>query len=135
MISLHHISVPTRDVEKSRAFYRDVIGLTERDRPDMGHRGAWFAMDDRQLHLIETTEATWRPQPDINTKDIHHAFRVQDFEAAIDRAKSHGYSETAGPLSPQQLLVNRHSKTGFLQAYLLDPDWNIVELNTAPFPQ
>ena len=135
MITLHHISVPTRNVEKSRAFYRDVIGLTERHRPDMGHPGAWFAMDDRQLHLIETLDATYRPQPNINTKDIHHAFRVQDFEAALDRAKSHGYSETAGPHAPLQLMVKRASLTGFLQAYLLDPDWNIVELNTAPYPQ
>jgi glyoxylase I family protein len=135
MITLHHISVPTRNLEKSRAFYRDIIGLTERARPNMGHPGAWFAMDDQKLHLIETHSATYRPQPIIDTKDIHHAFRVPDFEAALDRAISHGYSETAGPEAPLQLLVRRSSPTAFLQAYLVDPDWNIVELNTAPFPQ
>ena len=39
---MNHFNVLTDDVEATRRFYVDVIGLTEGDRPDLGFDGAWL---------------------------------------------------------------------------------------------
>ncbi len=40
---LFHIAIKTSDLEATRAFWRDVIGLREIARPDFGFPGAWLA--------------------------------------------------------------------------------------------
>ena len=39
---LFHIAIKTSDLESTRAFWRDVIGLREVARPDFGYPGAWL---------------------------------------------------------------------------------------------
>lgn len=39
---LFHIAIKTADLEATRLFYRDVIGLREIARPDFGFPGAWL---------------------------------------------------------------------------------------------
>ena len=143
MTSLHHVSLPVRDLDRSHRFYRKVIGLAERQRPEFAFPGAWFAMEDRQMHLIVNPKANFRTRPVIDALDIHHAYRIADFEQMLARLESHGYR----PHQPKgyddenhadermHVAVYRSSPAGFLQAFLLDPDWHFVELNTAPFPQ
>jgi catechol 2,3-dioxygenase-like lactoylglutathione lyase family enzyme len=40
---LFHIAIKTSDLEATRLFYRDIIGLREIARPDFGFPGAWLA--------------------------------------------------------------------------------------------
>jgi catechol 2,3-dioxygenase-like lactoylglutathione lyase family enzyme len=40
---LFHIAIKTSDLEATRAFYVDVIGLKDLQRPDFGYPGAWLA--------------------------------------------------------------------------------------------
>jgi catechol 2,3-dioxygenase-like lactoylglutathione lyase family enzyme len=40
---LFHIAIKTSDLEATRVFWRDVIGLREIARPDFGFPGAWLA--------------------------------------------------------------------------------------------
>jgi catechol 2,3-dioxygenase-like lactoylglutathione lyase family enzyme len=40
---LFHVAIKTSDLEATRAFWRDVIGLREIVRPDFGFPGAWLA--------------------------------------------------------------------------------------------
>jgi catechol 2,3-dioxygenase-like lactoylglutathione lyase family enzyme len=40
---LFHIAIKTSDLEATRRFYRDIIGLREIARPDFGFPGAWLA--------------------------------------------------------------------------------------------
>jgi len=43
----HHMSFPVTSLEKSRAFYEDVMGLKEIPRPDMGPiGGVWYRTGD-----------------------------------------------------------------------------------------
>src|SRR5438105_4496935 len=37
-----HSGVTVRDLERSRRFYGDLLGLKEVDRPDLGFPGAWY---------------------------------------------------------------------------------------------
>ena len=40
---LFHVAIKTSDLESTRVFWRDIIGLREIDRPDFGYPGAWLA--------------------------------------------------------------------------------------------
>ena len=135
--TLHHVSVPVRDLEESKRFYTDILGLEEIDRPDFPFPGAWYAAGDgHQLHLIQDTaeqkNPTFREGKGLDSRDIHFAIRVRDYDHALDYLQSKGYSETAED-ERKQLKVNRTATAGFPQIYLLDPDRNVIEINAPPF--
>jgi catechol 2,3-dioxygenase-like lactoylglutathione lyase family enzyme len=44
VIGLFHIAVKTNDLDRTRRFYKDVIGLSEVARPDFGYPGAWLGV-------------------------------------------------------------------------------------------
>jgi len=54
---LHHVSIPVTDAERSRKFYKSILGLEEIERPNFGFPGVWFRLGSRQLHLIQHSEA------------------------------------------------------------------------------
>ncbi|WP_160009208.1 VOC family protein [Rhizobium sp. 18055] len=128
---LHHVSIVVSDLSRSIAFYRDVFGLEQIERPPFSSEGAWFSCGGQQVHLILNPAGTFRPRPTIDTTDTHFAFRTDDFEAAIHRLESHGFREDAEEGDPWRLRVRRKGPAGFPQAYLLDPDRNIIEVNGA----
>ena len=41
--SLFHVAIKTNDLDATRAFYCDVLGLKDVFRPDFGYPGAWLA--------------------------------------------------------------------------------------------
>jgi catechol 2,3-dioxygenase-like lactoylglutathione lyase family enzyme len=128
---LHHVSIVSTDLARSIAFYRDVFGLEQIERPPFSSDGAWFACGSQQVHIILNPAGTFRPRPSIDTTDTHFAFRTDDFEAAIRGLVRHGFREDAEEGDPWRLLVRRNGPAGFAQAYLLDPDRNVVEVNGA----
>jgi len=117
---IHHVSLIVTDLERAKAFYRDVIGLREIERPPFGFPGAWFAVGGtgQQLHLIVHAGETKR-EGGIDTRDGHFALRVTDYDAALAWLERCGVAYQA----------NRDSITGFAQIFVLDPDRNVVELN------
>lgn len=40
---LFHVAIKTSDIDATRAFWCDIIGLREMPRPDFGYPGAWLA--------------------------------------------------------------------------------------------
>lgn len=119
--TLHHVSLCVTDLERSRAFYRDVLGLEEIERPAFDFSGAWFALgEDRQLHLIvHASPRSLRGTAEVDPRDGHFALRVESYEEALERLRAHGV-----PLreSPQ-------NATAWAQIHLRDPDGNGIELN------
>ena len=57
--------------------------------------------------------------------------RVDDFEASVAKLVECGFREDAEDGDPMRLLVIRDGIAGFAQAFFLDPDWNVVEINSA----
>lgn len=50
---LNHFTVLTEDLEATRRFYAEVLGLTEGERPPFGFPGAWFYCRGQPvLHVI-----------------------------------------------------------------------------------
>jgi catechol 2,3-dioxygenase-like lactoylglutathione lyase family enzyme len=129
MTILHHLAVLTTDLERARAFYRDAFGLQEIERPPFKIPGAWFAIGDRQIHITLHPQGTFRTKPVIDNNDGHFAIRVEDFEASVAKLVQYGLREDASDGDPKRLFVNRNSAAGYPQAYLLDPDWNVIEVN------
>lgn len=131
MPALHHVSIVTRDLDRSCAFYTDMIGLTRIPRPNFGTPGIWLQAGGLSVHLILWPAGHFRTNPVVDPADAHFALAVEDFDAIIAHLVKHGYNANAALGDPMQLQVFRSGLAGFAQAYLLDPDWNIVELNAA----
>ncbi len=53
---IHHVSRVTRDLERSREFYIDVLGFQPIQRPNFSFPGAWLFNYGLQIHLIQTPE-------------------------------------------------------------------------------
>ena len=126
--TLHHVSLPATDLERSKRFYRDVLGLAEIQRPPFDFPGAWFALGDDQLHLIVHDGATLRGAKGLDSRDVHFAVRVESFRTALERLRSEGYGEDADD-DALRIKVSPHATAGFPQIYVLDPDRNVVEIN------
>ena len=113
--SLHHVSLIVADTETSLAFYRDILGLTEETRPDLGYPGAWLKIGDQQLHLLEL------PNPDPVSgrpvhggRDRHLAVRITDYAALVSLLKDNG-------------IVFTESRSGRKALFCRDPDGNALE--------
>ena len=108
---LHHVSINVNDLAAAEAFYIDVLGLRRLPRPELGIAGAWLAVGERQVHLIETPKV-----PD----DVgqHFAFRVTDLDAMIADLSAHGVRVS----SVFETAVSR-------QVSFRDPCGNRLELN------
>ena len=131
ILELHHVSLPTADLERSKAFYRDVLGLQELARPDFPFPGAWYRLGDRELHLIGGEAATWPADAGPHPRRLHLAVRVASFAAALARLEALGYREDRPVEDPRRLMIQRRPVTGYPQIYLVDPDRHLIEINAA----
>ena len=128
---LHHVSIITTDLQRALTFYRDVLGLKVIDRPPFDIGGVWLASGTSQVHLVVNPGGTFRGNTRIDNNDVHFALRVVDFEAALRELARGGYREDAETNDPKRVVVKRTGLAGFPQAYLIDPDRHVVEINAA----
>ena len=124
-----HINV--RDLQRAIDFYRDVLGLAEIPRPDFPFPGAWFALGDRELHLIGGEEARSQGGNGTDSRQLHFAIRVASFEQALARLRGLGFSEEVAENDPMHVRVVPRPLTGYPQAYVCDPDRHLIEINAA----
>jgi len=131
--ALHHVALPVSDLERARRFYRDTLGLREIERPSaFDFPGAWFALGDGQLHLIERTDGTIRAGRPLDSRDVHFAVRVDDFDAMLAHLRDTGYRDDVPMSDPRRMKWNRTPNAGFPQIFVMDPDRHVIEINSAP---
>jgi len=126
---LDHAALLVKDVERSRRFYSQVLGMEEVPRPSNFHfPGAWFRKGSAEIHLIgeDKPGRTAQVQPGGYSPDelsIGHvtplAFEVADLEEARQHLQAHDIAIVGGP---------RPRGDGVMQMYVCDPDGYIVEL-------
>ena len=109
---LDHCSVLVTDIAKARAFYADVLGLTEIPKPKtFDFVALWFRLGDgHTLHLLQ------KPRPDT-LSPRHFALRVPDIAAAREHFRARGVPiQETGPIP--------HCDRFFVA----DPDGNRIEI-------
>ena len=126
--SIHHISLPITNLERSKQFYQEVLGLIEIERPPFDFPGAWFQLGDRQLHLIVHNHSTFREGKAVDSRDIHFAIRVDSYRETREFLRSKGFHPEAGD-EFKKMKEDPHSTAGWPQLYIMDPDRNVIELN------
>ena len=116
---LNHVAIHVADVERSAAFYRDVLGLQPIPRPAFTFPGAWFQLGiDQELHLIGERKC----EVISHNRGNHFALLVDDFDAWENYL-----TERQVNFAPRRLRPD-----GALQLYVIDPDGYYVELCTLP---
>lgn len=131
-LSLHHTSIPVRDLDRAIAFYEGVLGLTPLPRPGFPFSGRWYGTADRQVHLIVNTDGTFRETTGPAPRDAHVALATEQFEAMLETLVDQGFSESAPRDDPMHVAVKRGGATGWDQMFLCDPDGHTIEINNAP---
>ena len=115
---LDHVAIAVQDVERSRRFYAEVLGLerahSEWDVPVvMAANGTGVAIFDKDLHPGDD-------EGEPNVRILHIAFRVNrdGFERALEELAAQG-------------LEPRFSDHGIAHSvYFTDPDGHELELTT-----
>ncbi len=122
----NHQTVYVVDLDKSTAFYKDVMNLTQIDEPFKDGMHSWFRTGPHnQLHVVSGAEK--KEAHDIN---IHIAFKVSsliDFMNHLDQHKIK-YGNVQG-----QQGVSQARPDGINQIYFQDPDGYWLEVNDDKF--
>jgi catechol 2,3-dioxygenase-like lactoylglutathione lyase family enzyme len=108
---IDHVSVVISDLDRSRRFYRDVLGLKEIAKPrTFDFVVLWFALGNQQLHLL------LQNRPDARSPR-HFALRVDDAKAARAYFREHDIAtEETTPIP------------GADRFFIYDPDGNRIEV-------
>jgi catechol 2,3-dioxygenase-like lactoylglutathione lyase family enzyme len=115
---MNHFNVLTDDVEATRRFYVDVIGLTEGERPPLGFPGAWLYAGGRAILHVSSAKL---PQDRAGVID-HMAFSATDLKATVKRLEAKGVKYT----------LRQQVGTRIWQIFCHDPMGAKVELDFDP---
>jgi catechol 2,3-dioxygenase-like lactoylglutathione lyase family enzyme len=108
---IDHVSVLITDVQRSRRFYGEVLGLKEIAKPrTFDFVVLWFDLGNQHLHLLQ------KDQPDARSPR-HFALRVADVAAARTYFREHG-------LRPEETTPIPGADRFFIH----DPDGNRIEI-------
>jgi catechol 2,3-dioxygenase-like lactoylglutathione lyase family enzyme len=93
LVALDHVqlAMPAGGEEAARAFYAQVLGLTEVPKPPLlaVRGGAWFERGSVKIHL--GVEEDFRP-----ARKAHPAFEVSDLAALAERLRAAGFDPRPG---------------------------------------
>ncbi len=123
--TIDHATLVVADLQRSRDFYVELLGMDELPRPDFGFPGLWFQAGMTQIHLNvagpEAGSAGIRYDAPKITRALHIAFAVEDAEVASEILRQRGVEITVGP---------RHRPDGAVQLYVMDPDGHQIEITS-----
>lgn len=116
---MNHFTVLTADLNATRKFYIDILGLKEGPRPPLGFPGAWlYAGGQPVLHVIAGRPL---PSPPAGVLD-HMAFSASNLPDTVAGLKSRGIKYD----------LRRQPDSGVWQLFCFDPSGARVELDFAP---
>ena len=127
--SLNHYLIVSRNLERSKKFYQDVLGLEVAERPDFGFPGYWLKTGDNIcVHLASQDPNKIRdqfllkkhPKGTNGSGSVDHiAFLAQDPEAVRERIQK----------NKVEMHFRSFPDAKLFQIFLRDPDDVTIELN------
>ena len=122
---IQHCGLVVSDLDRSRRFYAEALGLEEVPRPaNFTFEGAWFRFGDDEIHLLAEADTTGRAGAHDGGAGAayglanHLAFEVDDLTAACARLAENGVALVGGPMPRGD---------GFTQVFFHDPDGHLLE--------
>jgi catechol 2,3-dioxygenase-like lactoylglutathione lyase family enzyme len=112
----HHVSVNANGtpVETMAEFYGDVLGLGDKDRPEIpGVPGHWHIVGDQELHLVGAPGSG----AVIDTTGNHFCVAVDDLDGAIAELEARDID-----------YVRAVQGADTVQIWIADPGGNTIEL-------
>ena len=105
------------DTALAVSFYTEVLGLSVcQGRPDLGFAGAWLAIGEQQIHLLEVENPDpVTDRPEHGGRDRHLAMTVTNLAEVEQKLKDKGIFYTL-------------SRSGRAALFCRDPDGNGIEL-------
>jgi catechol 2,3-dioxygenase-like lactoylglutathione lyase family enzyme len=123
LLNLHHIAIRAPDLEGSKRFYTEVLGLTDDPRrPNVpGVPGNWLNIVTTQIHTFAGHTAVQRDgKRYFGIESIDHvAFQARDFDGMKRRLDEHG-------IEWRQL---DQPSANIWQLFFHDPNGVLFELN------
>ena len=125
--SIDHLTLVVKDLEKSRRFYVDLLGMQQVARPDFNFEGSWFQAGDTLIHLILEHEQSGLAGISVeqkrSTRAGHFAFRLGDATAAWEALQNSG-------IELDVIAMPKLRPDGAVQFFLADPDGYRVEITS-----
>jgi catechol 2,3-dioxygenase-like lactoylglutathione lyase family enzyme len=117
--AMNHFTILTDNLDQTCAFYRDLLGLEQGYRPDMGFPGAWLYTGEQAVpHVVVRSPL---PQSRAGVLD-HMAFSAVDLAGTVRKLDSRGIRYQLG----------RQAETSVWQLFFHDPNGARVELDFVP---
>lgn len=143
--NLSHIAIGVTDMDRSLAFYRDVIGLAvsadqletfTREGFETHRRGVylrWADGDDEAFVVLDQTLSAGgdagTPKQPFQIGVHHFGFWVADIDAVIERARHAGAEVAFTPATIDSHEYGEPAGRPVRVAMLRDPDGNCVQLD------
>jgi lactoylglutathione lyase len=120
--ALNHIAVYVTNLQRSTAFYKDIVGLDTIPEPFHDGKHTWFRVAEHShLHLISGATGVME-----HNKNSHLCFSVPSVDAFITTLNKANvpYEDWPGKKTSVTLRVD-----GIKQIYFQDPDGYWIEIN------
>jgi catechol 2,3-dioxygenase-like lactoylglutathione lyase family enzyme len=121
-IKVNHIAVHVSNLNSSKEFFQNIVGLTEIEEPFKDNLHAWYDIGGgAALHIIEAANV-----PTQISKVNHLCFSMKDMDGFIKTLQDTNY--------PFESWVGEKGKVtirvdGIRQIYIQDPDGMWLEIN------
>jgi catechol 2,3-dioxygenase-like lactoylglutathione lyase family enzyme len=129
LTKLEHYLVMTDDIDRTRDFYRDVIGLDVGFRADLGFPGYWLYLGDVPvIHIAE-----WETYTVHSHKQGIPVTTRANSTGVLDHVAFNGHNAAEMIEKLQRMNVPFHRNdvkhVGLVQLFLFDPNGLKIELN------
>jgi len=115
---MNHFTILTDDVPRTVAFYREILGLVDGERPDLGFPGAWMYVGDTAVLHVVGGKSKSELKPGVID---HIAFSASDLDATLSRLTAKSIDH----------VCRQQAGTGLWQVFFYDPNGARVELDFA----
>ncbi|HET7897785.1 MAG TPA: VOC family protein [Flavisolibacter sp.] len=116
------MAISVAQLERSRLFYQNIVGLDTIAEPFHDGRHVWLAISEHaHLHLIQNP-----PPITVPEKNTHLCFSVPDVNAFVVTLQKNKIPFEDWPGKPSAITTRTD---GIHQVYLQDPDGYWIEIN------